>query len=119
MRTMRRRLLAIETKGLKLAKTPPEIGRELRSSFTLDDASSAMNKHAERIAWLRDHLDLVQEELGLNEGRRKSWKVEGLFVVSADLFSPYLFRTAMPVISIRELRKDGGKGVLSRLASRR
>ncbi len=99
-----RRILAIETKDLAVARTPAELHNELESTFeTRGGRSAAVDRHLRRVEWVRQHLGSTLAWLGLDSGKAHEWAVEPLLVLSAELVSPYLVRSAVPALSYREL----------------
>jgi hypothetical protein len=62
-----------------------------------------MDRHQERVAWLRSHLPDVLAEFPFDAGDPSAWTVEGLFVTDEAVPSPYIVRPAIPVVSYREL----------------
>lgn len=97
-------LWAVEAKGLAFARNPAELANELKNTFqTSGDKKSAVDKHLERVAWLRDNLDAALDLLGIQVSGRKRWKVEPLIVVDHELQSPYFANSPIPVVPMREL----------------
>jgi hypothetical protein len=101
----RRLLLAIETKDMEVARTPAELANELSETFLVGlPHASAVDRHLERVAWLRKHLRETLEWLKLDASRCRRWRVEPLLVVDRELMGPFLKQPPMPVLSYRELR---------------
>ena len=99
-------LVAIEAKDIAMALTPSELADELATHFqTADDARrpAAMDRHKERLEWLRQHLEGVLSEFSLDPGEISDWTVDGLFVTDDPVPSAYVIRPELPVISYREL----------------
>lgn len=99
-------LVAVEAKDIAMALTPSELADELAEYFeTPDDAkrAAAMDRHQERVAWLRSHLPDVLAEFPFDAGDPSAWTVEGLFVTDEAVPSPHIVRPAIPVVSYREL----------------
>jgi hypothetical protein len=94
-----RRIRAYECKDLSVARTAPELHRELKQLGEGDDSFVA--KHARRIAWIRDHLDSVLAEIGVQD--RKGWNVGGAIVVDQEIMSPYLVTLPVPVLTIARI----------------
>src|SRR5438874_3661302 len=83
----RRRLLSVETKDLAVARTPSELANEMKSTFAVGGSiTSAADRHLERTAWLRQHMETVLAWLGL-EDDAGPWSVDHLIVVNQELFS--------------------------------
>ena len=112
----KRVLWAVEAKGLAFARNPAELANELKSTFqTTGDKKAAVDKHLERVSWLRDNLHSTLELLGIPASERRRWKVEPLFVVDHELQSPYIVRSPVPVVPMRvlenwhQLARRGGR----------
>jgi hypothetical protein len=91
-------LHAVEAKNLAVGRTPLEIARELRRTFkTHGSKTAAIDKHAERTAWLEQHLADVLGWLGLNPGQASRWHVEPSIVVDTEVTAPFLEQLSMPV----------------------
>ena len=102
----KRVLWAVEAKGLAFARNPAELANELKSTFQMSgDKKSAVDKHLERAAWLRDNLDSTLDVLGIPASERRRWKVEPLIVVDHELQSPYIVRSPVPVVPVRILEE--------------
>jgi hypothetical protein len=99
-------LIAIEAKDIAMALTPSEVADELATHFqTADngDKRAAMDRHEERIEWLRQHLPDVLCEFSFGGADPSNWTVDGLFVTDDPVPSAYVIRPRLPVISYREL----------------
>lgn len=121
-----RELVAIEAKDIAMALTPSELADELATHFqTGDDARrpAAMDRHKERLEWLRQHLEDVLSEFSFDPGETGSWNVDGLFVTDDPVPSAYVIRPELPIISYRELEaalaKPERKPPLRRTSARR
>lgn len=102
----KRVLWAVEAKGLAFARNPAELANELKSTFQMSgDKKSAVDKHLERAAWLRDNLDSTLDVLSIPASERRRWKVEPLIVVDHELQSPYIVRSPVPVVPVRILEE--------------
>lgn len=100
----KRVLWAVEAKGLAFARNPAELANELKSTFqTSGDKRSAVDKHIERVAWLRENLDSTLDSLDIPASERRRWKVEPLVVVDHELQSPYIVHSPVPVVPVRML----------------
>jgi hypothetical protein len=99
----RHRIYPIETKDLAVARTPAELANELSGTFqTGGPHKSSLGRHLERVEWLQQHLDQVINWLALDPSRK--WKIEPMVVTDTELLSPFLQRTAIPVLSFRMLK---------------
>lgn len=101
----RRRLIAIECKGLAVSRTPHEMANEITNLFLGHGSrKSYIEKHNNRVLWLRDHIKEVLAWLGVSDV--KKWKVEPLVVVNQELFTPFLQSSPMRVISHQQLVEE-------------
>lgn len=102
-----RRLQAVEAKDLAVARTPAELDNELQETFKAPEGRrpAAIERHVERVEWLRDHIEAVLEWLGVDDDATL-WEVEGLVVVDFEMMSPYLVDLPLPVRSYRGLRDE-------------
>ncbi|MGH3070797.1 MAG: hypothetical protein ACRDNB_00840 [Gaiellaceae bacterium] len=104
-----RRIRAVEAKDLAIARTPAELSNELDETFRSSDTKqAAIDRHVERVAWLRDHLREVLDWLGLGAEEPTAWTVEGLVVLDIEMMGPYLTDPPLRVITYRELRDELG-----------
>jgi len=102
-----RSLHAVEAKDLAIARTPAELANELAETFqSRDGKPAAIDRHVERIAWLREHLAEVLDRLGLGDEDPALWTVEGLMVLDIELMSPHLIDPPLTVITYRDLREE-------------
>lgn len=102
-----RKLLAIETKDLAIARTPAELGHEIESVFgTASRRSSAVDKHLERTNWLRDHLIEVLDTFSLPNHDVGRWVVEPMLVTNLESLGPHLVRQRLRVESIQQLKRE-------------
>lgn len=105
--TRRRRIRVIETKDLGVARNPREMDNQLTSVFSMSGPKpSDATRHVERVEWVRSNLPRVLERYGINANGDK-WTVEGLFVVDQDLMTHHLANVPMPVLSARQLVREG------------
>ncbi len=105
----RREVLSIETKDLAFARSPAELGHELEDTFgTGGRKPSAVEKHLERTAWLKEHLEVVLGWLGLDNRATRAWRVEPLIVVDHELRSPYMTGCPIMVLSFLQLQQIYG-----------
>jgi hypothetical protein len=102
-----RTLRAVEAKDLAVARTPAELANELAEIFQSSGGEqAAIDRHVERVGWLRAHVADVLEWLGLGDEDPTLWSVDGLIVVDIELMSPYLIDPPLPVITYRDLRDE-------------
>jgi len=102
-----RRLSAVEAKDLAIARTPAELDNELAATFqSRADHQAAIDRHVERVDWLREHLADVLGWLGLDDEDPALWTVDGLVVLDIELMSPHLTDPPFPVVTYRELRAE-------------
>lgn len=101
----KKRLKVIECKDLAIARTPYEMGSEIRNLFRgHENHKPIVERHQRRVEWLRHHIDDVLAWLGLSHSGK--WKVEGLIVVDQVLFTPYVYQSPIPVLSFDEVAND-------------
>ncbi len=99
----RRVVLAVETKDLGLARTPLEMGQQIRNIFVGGDGHRCdIDKHLDRAQWLREHLKEVLSFLDIDEDP-SDWTVQALVVTDEPLMSPYVVSTKIPVLALRDL----------------
>lgn len=113
----RRVIEAVDTKNLAAGRTPIEVAREIKRTFQSEGSKkAAIEKHAERAAWLRDHLSDVLDWLGLSTSDADEWRVEPSIVVDEEIQAPFIHDLAMPVTDAATLadslarRAAGGDG---------
>jgi hypothetical protein len=105
----RRRLLAIETKELAAARTPVELHNELEAVFEAGENRSAdIDRHLERVQWLRDNLAAVLRELHLSDSETETWSVEPLVVVAVESMTHFLRGHRVRVATVHETISDLG-----------
>jgi hypothetical protein len=101
----RSRLLAVEVKDLAGARTPREVSNELNVLFRATGSDrSTVDKHTDRIAWLRGHVREVLEWFGLPGDTAAAWTVEPLIVLDKETPAPVLAGATMPVTTFHRLR---------------
>jgi hypothetical protein len=99
-------ILAIETKDFSAALTPSELTNELAELFgSADGRQGAVQRHLERVAWLRDHLAATLEWLGLPPDNLQRWTVQPVVVLERELLSPFLARQPVQILAYREMRE--------------
>ena len=100
----KRTIMVVECKDLALARTPNEMSNEIMNLFQGSDSKkSIVEKHQKRIEWITANLNDVVGWFGENSNLK--WRVEGLIVVNQPLFSPYLQKSPITVISYPELTR--------------
>ena len=103
--TRRKRAIPIECKDLFVARTPHDMGNELRSIFHGHGHKiSYLDKHERRVSWLKENIGDVLLSFGIDSAKR--WKIQPLIVVSRELMTPYLRSSSIPVISDEQLMKE-------------
>jgi hypothetical protein len=87
-----------------MAKTPSEVKNEFDGLFkdAKDGSKCAVNRHQERVEWLRDHIVDVLAEFGINENEKDTWRIEPILVLDTDLLSRYLTEPPFPIMSEQE-----------------
>jgi len=99
------RLEIIECKDLALAKTPYEMGYELKNIFEGSGSErSIIERHVRRTNWVKENLNAILTHLGLYSDVK--WKIEPLIVVDQELFTPYLRESPIRVASFSELERE-------------
>jgi len=99
-----KRVWVIECKDFAAAHMPHQIANELENLFL--GKSGKESKVARRVAWVREHLDAVLEWYKVE--RMGRWEVEPLIVVSQELFTPYLRRSPIRILSFDALMEGQG-----------
>lgn len=101
---VRRLLRPVETKDLGIARTPLEMGQQLRKTFggNSHDASD-VDRHLERTQWIREHLREVLDWLGIRSEDARRWKVKPILVIDEPLMTPYVTKPRIPVVAFRDL----------------
>jgi hypothetical protein len=100
----KQRLGILECKNFKLARTPREVAYELDKLF--EGKHGGKTQSEKRADWARNHIGDLLETLGLSRENASKWRVEPLIVVSQDLFSPYLRKSSIPVVSLQKLIRE-------------
>jgi hypothetical protein len=102
-----RRLIAIEAKDLAGARTPSEVVNEIDQLFKSKGKNrSTVEKHGDRIDWLRTHLPQVLAWLGVPGADASEWTVEPLIVLDKETPAPLLAGVTMPVVTYYRLRAE-------------
>ena len=100
----RRCLIPIEAKCFSLAKTPAELANERNELFgDLQNSTGAVGRHLERSEWLRMHREDVLNDFRIDATQWESWSVKPIVVTDADLLSPRLVQSQLPVVTLTNL----------------
>jgi hypothetical protein len=95
----------IECKDLAVARTPYEFKRELDEMFLgTKNKRSTITKHNQRTKWVHTNLKDVLREFSINT--ITGWEVKSLIVVDEEIFSPYIFRSTIKVVSFQRLNEE-------------
>jgi hypothetical protein len=101
--TATRTLDLLGCKDLEVTRTPAEMSDEIAKTFGIGARKpSAAEKHAERIASVRQHLEQTLRWLGI-EDDLADWTTSGRIVVDQPVMSPYVIACLLPVIMGAEL----------------
>jgi len=104
---IRRWLGIVECKDFVVARTPYEMDSELKKFFQGNGKKSAIEKVEERATWVRENVGKILTWLQLGDiGKVKKWKIRSVIIVSHELFTPYLKKSPIPVISFEKLSRD-------------
>jgi hypothetical protein len=107
------RLYAIEAKNLAGALDAYQLAHELAGIFRTGGARpSDVERHLERLSWMKSHLAEVMGEIGLSPTDASDWTVEGLVVTNRELISQFIVPQAIRVITLRELESRLDSGTL-------
>lgn len=99
-------LHAIDTKNLSVARTPYEVVRELRRTFKSEAGkTAAIDRHAERTAWLRSHVSEILAWLRI-EGDSRQWRVEPSIVVDTEVPSAFIEQLPIRVVDAMTLAEE-------------
>ena len=99
----RKVLYVVECKDLALARTPADLSNELLNLFVGQGGrKSTMAKYEARVEWVMRNKGQVTKWLGCE--RNMNWQIVPWIVVSDDLFTPYLRKSKMSVLSFRQLK---------------
>jgi hypothetical protein len=101
-------LHAIDTKNLTVARTPYEVVRELRRTFKSEAGkTAAIDRHAERAAWLRRNIRETLAWLRIS-GHPEEWRVEPSIVVDTKVPSAFIEELPMRVVDAVTLADELG-----------
>lgn len=100
----RREILVIETKALVVGRTAAELENERARTFEGGEGErSDVEKLRDVADWVRDHLGDVLAALALSTS--DGWTVRPLFVVEAELLTPFITPVAVPVVALHDLEE--------------
>lgn len=87
-----------------MARTPAELANELAETFqSSDSCSAAIDRHVERVDWLRDHVGELLEWLELDREDPEQWTVDGTVVLEIERI---LDDSPLPVVTFRDLERE-------------
>ncbi len=92
----RRRLMAVECKGVHLALVATDIANQI------SELHRKLSIHRRRAEWLVEHVESVQSELGLEDG---SWEIVVLAVTEEALVSQSYGDLPVPIFALAELAR--------------
>ncbi len=98
----KRRVWVIECKDFTAAHMPHQIANELENLFL--GKGGKESKVERRARWVRENLDYILEWFKV--GSRGKFKVEPFIVVSQELFTPYLRRSPIRILSFDALLRE-------------
>ncbi len=100
----KKRVWVIECKDFAAAHMPHQIANELENLFL--NKGGRESKVERRVMWVREHLDYILEWFKIES--RGKWKAEPFIVVSQELFTPYLRRSPIRILSFDALKRGQG-----------
>jgi hypothetical protein len=81
--------------------------RELKRTFKSEGSkAAAIDRHAERTTWLREHLAEVLAWFGLDRAESDDWRVEPAIVVDAEVPAAFLGELPIRVLDAAALREE-------------
>ena len=94
-------IIVAEVKNFRFSRNPREINQEYEKMF-LDkkDKPCFATKHNRRMKWVKNHIDDVKAEYGLDN---RNWSVTSLFIVNQSLISQHIYKKNIKCISKAEL----------------
>lgn len=98
------KVIAAEVKAFRFSRNPYEIRQEYIKMF-VDNGKKVCfaTKHKRRMEWLKEHIDDLKVEYGLDD---REWIVDGVFIVSEPLISSELYNKKIKCISTAELSAE-------------
>jgi hypothetical protein len=98
----RRVIVAVECKNLATARNPRELSTELDALVRgKGQSKSTVDKHLDRVDWLRTHVVDVLSWLSLPGGR--AWTVEPVIVTDRHVLAPLLGESEIPIVAVSAL----------------
>jgi hypothetical protein len=86
---------------------PNEIANELAELFGMHEQGSAkLTIHAERVAWLSQHLNEVLKWLEIPTDEADRWEVTPIAVANKEVPSLFLGSKGMRIMTFRQLLDD-------------
>lgn len=98
----KRRVWVIECKDFSAAHMPHQIANELEKLFL--GQGEKKSKAERRTAWVRENLGYILNWFKVSSTGK--WRVESLIVVSQELFTPYLRRSPIRILSFDALMRE-------------
>jgi len=103
--TLNKQVLVIECKDFDLARTPHEMAKELSDLFQgKKSKESAVKRVQRRSNWIRENIKLVTQYLNIPAAG--DWKVFPIIVVSQELITPYMRKSPVIILSLRQLSEE-------------
>lgn len=95
------KIIAAEVKDFHFSRNPYEIQQEYLKMFVdKDKIKSFATKHTRRVEWLKEHIQDVKIQYGLDD---REWDIKGIFIVSKPLISNAIYKQNIKCISRAEL----------------
>lgn len=92
---------SIECKHLNFARTPYELRAEMQRLFDTGQ-SSLVSRHLRRTEWLRQHLSLLLNGLGIHA--HEGWRVAPLIIVEHEMVSSHMRECVIPIVALHQLK---------------
>lgn len=100
----KKNVLVLECKDLAIARNPHEMANEIESLFKgKGDNKSTVEKHLNRVNWLRKNRDLLFEAYNLKP--RGNWQFYTYLIVDEEMFTPHLESSKIEVITLSRFLK--------------
>lgn len=101
-----KKIYALECKALAGARTPAELGNELKKTFGSGGKKpSAAEKHKERSEWLTARLPEALLHLKLPDEDAQGWTVVSAMVTDAHVLAPRIADCPLPVYAQADLQE--------------
>ena len=108
--TERQEILVIETKALAVGRTAAELENERLSTFVAAPGRrSDVEKLLDVVEWVEAHLAHVLASVDIDDDAAE-WRIRPLFVVEAELLTPFITDVGVPVIALHELEDALSRG---------